>query len=228
MAYPIEKKNRAIELRRKGFSLNEVTHELHIPKGTLCGWFRNINLSREAKNRLMGKIKKGQIISAENKKERTRKTIDNYYREAIKQQKDVSLNRTTSLIICSLMYWCEGVKNIHSSVRFTNSDEKVVRTFLKLLRRSFNLDEKKFRVCVHLHSYHDPETQIRLWSEITKIPRKQFIKPFQKRNSGKRIREGYNGCAAVTYHDVSVARQLLMTARVFLERANSKSSGGVV
>lgn len=51
-----------------------------------------------------------------------------------------------------------------------------------MLMRLF-LNESKFSVQVHLHSYHDMNTQLNVWSEATGIPRSQFIKPYLKKNS---------------------------------------------
>jgi hypothetical protein len=72
-----------------------------------------------------------------------------------------------------------------------------------------------------LHGYHDLETQLDFWSKVTNIKRAQFIKPYQKPNSGKRIREGYQGCASLYYHSNDMARQLLMTARAFFSKVDT-------
>jgi hypothetical protein len=100
-------------------------------------------------------------------------------------------------------------------MRFINSDPNLVHTFLSLLRRSFNIDENKFRVCIHLHDYHNELRQIKFWSKITDIPTGKFLKSFRKSNTGKRVRNNYNGCVSIRYHDVMVSRELLMTAQAF-------------
>lgn len=98
-------------------------------------------------------------------------------------------------------------------VDFTNSDSDLMRTFLKFFRTGFEVEESKFRVCVHIHEYHDAVTQLKYWSHITGIPHKQFIKSYMKPHTGKQVRENYQGCASVRYHDANMARQLHAIAK---------------
>jgi len=100
----------------------------------------------------------------------------------------------------------------------------VVCAFVALLRTTFVLDESRFRVCLHLHDYHDPAEEMRFWSELTSIPAQQFLKPYHKPHTQKRIRAGYRGCAQIRYYDVSVARKLLALGR----RLNKGVGAGVL
>src|SRR3989344_5087334 len=197
MQRKIEEKLRAISLRKQGYSVNEITSKLGIAKSSISVWVRNVELSQRARERLLKKISAGRLYAAE-----------------------IKIDRTLCKILCSLLYWCEGAKNPLSGVSFINSDPNLISTFLYLLRNGFELDESKFRVCVHLHGYHNIKKQIRYWSKITNISEKKFIKPFMKENAGKRIKKNYPGCAALRYHSNDIARQLLMTAEVFLAKYN--------
>ena len=218
MAYPTKIKREAIRLRKRGWSFNEISGRINVPKNTLSYWLNSIVLSPKAKGRLLTKIKRGQLVSAERKKKRTKDILGRCLGDGEILVKRIVLSKDLSLLLCSLIYWCEGAKDTRGGVRFTNSDQQLMKTFLSLLRASCNINENKFRVCLHLHSYHDPVVQLRSWSKVTGIPKKQFIKPFYKRNTGKRVRVDYNGCASLRYHDVKIARQLLMTAKVFLNK----------
>ena len=178
---------------------------------------RDLVLSQIAQDILRKKIHEGAYISAQNKKEKTNFLVNSYYIQSKKEIDGIYLDKQTAKILCSLIYWCEGSKNIRGGVIFTNSDPSLVKIFLKLLRASFFLDEKKFRICIHLHDYHNSKKQRIFWANETKIPEIQFIKPYRKLNTGKRIKEGYNGCVSVRYHDTVIARKLLMHGKAFLE-----------
>lgn len=219
MAYPIEIKLKAVKLRQKGLSLNDIQQKLNISKSVLSAWLRDVVLSNDAKKIILKKIKLGQLNSAENKHKKTKQSIENYFTQAIKNV-DIPINKNLAKILCSVIYWCEGTKSLYSGINFTNSDPKLVKTFLKLFRKSFDANEKKFRVCIHLHNYHNENKQSKFWSKITGIKLSQFIKPFYKNNVGKRVREDYNGCVSIRYHDTTIARQLLMTAKAFLLKHN--------
>ena len=121
--------------------------------------------------------------------------------------KNIPLSKNHIKLCCALMWWCEGNKN-SSFLRFTSSDATLIGNFLSLLRGGFMLDESKFRALVHLHAYHKEDTQKKFWSQVTKIPISQFHRSFQKKNSGKRTKENYPGCIAVSYYDVTIAREL--------------------
>lgn len=54
------------------------------------------------------------------------------------------------------------------------------------------------------------------WSKVTKINKKQFIKPYRKLNSGKRIHPNYQGCISIKYHSNDLARRIMATAKAFL------------
>ncbi|MBI1839057.1 MAG: helix-turn-helix domain-containing protein [Candidatus Colwellbacteria bacterium] len=207
-------KRKAVALRLKGFSLKEISRRLQISKGTISLWARNVFLDEVAKNKLLKKIKVGQFISAENKKAKTKALEEKYKNEA---RREIAENPNYEKVICAIMYWCEGTKNPKSGLTFTNSDPALVNKFLELLRKSFIVDESKFRPCIHLHSYHSPKKQLDFWSKITKIERRQFIKPYLKMNSGKRINVGYQGCISVRYHSNDMARRVMATAKAFLE-----------
>ena len=185
MAYSILLKNKVIRLRKRGYSLSELNLRLGISKGILSNWLRRVYLDRKAEQRLLTKIKRGQFIAATKKKEKTKKELETYFNDSLKIIKKLKIDKELTKVFCALLYWCEGDKNFYSAVRFTNSDNNLIRTFLNLLRKSFKLDESKFRVCVHLHNYHNTEEQLKFWSKVTAIPLSKFIKPYKKKNTGK-------------------------------------------
>lgn len=218
MAYSIKTRERAINLRAKGYSLSEIHQKTGVSKSVISGWVKNVNLNYSARRRLLSKIKLGQFISAERNRQKTKEKMNGYRKQAAVDLAKININKITAKIICALIYWCEGGKNSFEGVKFTNSDPRLIKTFLYLLRKSFKIDEKKFRVCVHLHQYHNPAKQIKFWSRATGVPLARFIKPFLKSNTGKRIRENYPGCASVRYYHSDTARQLLATAEAFLSK----------
>lgn len=215
MAHPYEIKERAIELRRRGYSLNEIVRIVEISKSTVQEWVRSVELDDAAKACLLTKIEKGQLVSRENKTRRIRELMSAYCESALLEIQSEILSPTIGKIICAMIYWCEGGKDHYEGVRFTNSDPKLVATFLMFLRKYFSLDESKFRVCIHLHAYHDPVAQLDFWSKVTDIKKEQFIKPYRRQNTGKRTREGYQGCVSIYYHSNDIVRQLLMIAKAF-------------
>lgn len=207
MAYLIRIKEKAITLRKRGYSLKEVSEHLNIAKSTASAWLSSINLSISAQKKLAKKQILGQyktVLLKRKQKDLRRKAEE---AKAHKIVKNLSLSKEYVKLCCSLMWWCEGNKN-SSFLRFTSSDATLIKNYLSLLRKGFMLDESKFRVLVHLHAYHNDYKQKMFWSQITEIPLSQFHKSFQKKNTGKRTKENYPGCIALTYYDARIAKEL--------------------
>lgn len=211
-------KERAILMRKRGKSIGEIAQVLHVSKSSVSLWVRDVVLSEKVKKILEEKLTSGQ------KKAREVHLKNTKAKEAVARTfavnnlpKSSLLSKNSKLLSLAIFYWCEGNKSPNDLVLFTNSDPNVINTFLKLLRDVFEVDEKKFRVCIHLHEYHDVQAELQFWSKITTIALPQFFKPYRKPHSGKRFHEGYHGCAQIRYYDVGVARKLLACGKLVTE-----------
>lgn len=208
---------RATRLRKKGYSLREISEDLSISKSSAHLWLKNIVLNNKARKRIE-KIRIDARLKANRvNHEKKVKRLKIARLEADKTLYKLYLNKKHFRLLCSLIYWCEGAKE-DMTLKFSNSDPKLVKTFLYLLRKSFQIDEKKFRPIVHLHRYHDEKKQLCFWSKIMKIPLKQFMNSYMKPNTKKRINPSYQGCVNVTYYDASLSRELLAIAKKFFRK----------
>lgn len=209
MKHNFKLKEKAILLRKKGFSFREISESLGVSKSTASLWLSSMRLSAKAKKRInrlsvIGRIKANRTNNkkkiAENKKisERVKK-----YFEQINFSKDYLK------IVCAVLYWCEGAKN-DDGVVFINSDPEMIKYFLYSFRSAFDVDESKFRALIHLHEYHNQEVQLKFWSNITKIPKIRFFKPYLKNNTGKNKRENYPGCISIRYYDKKIFKELVL------------------
>lgn len=188
-----------------------------VSKSTLSRWTQSVLLSVQAQDKLRKKFTNGQLRARQVIKEKTSQknnAANDFARNIISEG---SITIETAMIICSLIYQCEGSKACRA-VEFTNSDPLLMATFLWLLRESFNVDEKKFRLLMHLHSYHTEETQKEFWSRITGIPKNQFNQSYIKLSNQKYKKDGYQGCVRLAYGDVEIARKLQYIAKSFMER----------
>jgi hypothetical protein len=207
MKHSIIIKNKASQLRRQGYSLKELSKSLHISKSTASLWVRNLQIDSIAQKRLT-LLSKQARDRAEFRWKQYRKSRDTEIEVIAK--KSMLKWRTTqenSQILASLLFWAEGSKDL-GNISFMNSDPVMVKTFLGLLRKSFVLDETKFRVLLHLHEYHDEVEMKDYWSKITQIPIDQFSKTYIKAHTRTRIHPDYKGCCKIKYYDSHIARVL--------------------
>ena len=196
--------------------MKEIARQLNVAKSSVSMWVRDVRLSATAKKRLLTKIKLGQFVAAQKKREKTKATEDSYLMVAKKEIGKLRIDKGYMKLLCALIYWCEGVKNVKYGMAFINSDPNLVKTFLKLLRNSFEIDEKRFKPLIHLHSYHDKTQELDFWSKVTNINKEQFRKPYVKPNIGKRIRNDYHGCLSLRYFSSDLARRLAAFGKAYL------------
>lgn len=211
-------KQKAVEFRKKGHTLREIADSLGVSKSSVSLWVRNVGLSSSAMARISRKRIEARERSSETRRTRTRRLLANAQCAAEEAVSQVRLTSQGNRILCSMIYWCEGTKSRNDrECSFTNSDPLLIKTFLSLLRSGFEIEERRLRICMHLHSYHDESEQMEFWSAVTGVPHHQFIQSYKKENGGTNIKDGYPGCIQVRYYDVRVARQLHALAREYMK-----------
>ena len=125
-----------------------------------------------------------------------------------------------------MLYWAEGAKGEKSGpIKFANTDPALAFLFISLLRSAYLLDEKKFRVRLHLHYYHNHTEAVAYWSNLLRVSKSQFGKiHVKKRSARKRFRKNFAGICFVVYHDTNVRDELTAIARAIGSQAKTLSS----
>ena len=100
---------------------------------------------------------------------------EEYRQEAIKE---FGVKKRDPLFISGVMlYWGEGDKNVNNaSIRLTNSDLGMIRSFYLFLTNSMGIPKEKIVINLLLYPDLIDSVQKKLWSDITGIPLSQFRK----------------------------------------------------
>lgn len=207
-------KQEAKKLRTTGLSYKLIARQLRISVSSAYLYTKDVPLDQTSKQRLIEASTQGRAAGR-----RTRLANIQKLSLKLKQSAEQSIQpllkqctRETWQLICSMLFWCEGSKpKTMSQLTFTNSDPTLAAFFLISLRQGFLINETKFRVQLHLHEYHDADTQMQFWSKVTAIPLEQFNRPYLKPHTGKRQRIDYPGCASIRYHDAKIAKLIKFT-----------------
>ena len=207
MAHNISVKLEAIKLRKAGYSIKEIANKLNIAISSSSIWLRNVQITPTGQDRMIKHKEQNRYKMQQEWIAKRNNTSRVYQKSAKELIEHTNISPNVTKFICSTLFWAEGSKHTNH-VAFTNSDPMMIKTFITLLRRSYNLDESKFRITVHLHEYHDKTQIMQFWSEITKVPLKQFIKPYLKPHTAIRKHDNYKGCITIRYYDVQIAREL--------------------
>ncbi|HNV12963.1 MAG TPA: hypothetical protein PK686_03770 [bacterium] len=207
-------KYKAKKLRAKGYSFREISEVLKVSKSTASLWTRNLDLNINAKNRLNNLEivgRKKAIITIKKKKKEELLEINNNCNVL----RDKKYDRDDYKLFLALLYWGEGAKT-NGSLKFINSDSRMIRIFLFLLRKSFSIDENKLSACIHLHEYHDKEEMINFWSQVSGIGENKFY-VYNKPHTGINKKLGYKGCLSVYYGDVKIFKEIFIIIQRFIE-----------
>ena len=208
-------KDKAAYLRKKGLSLSEIAVQLNIPKNTIQGWVNTIKLKKKQLERL----KQKEIECGKKGLQRAFKiNLDKLikWRQSVEKRTEAFKNITSrkgefAKLICGILYLCEGAKYPSSrQLIFGSSDPKMLKIFLDLLRRNFNIDENKFRCRIMLRYDQDGKPLLKYWSNITNIALNKFYRPYKdKRTKGKTTkRKDYKGVCAVQYNSTDLQYEL--------------------
>lgn len=207
-----KKRDIAIRLRKNGFMYSEIASKLDLPRSTVFSWLRTLELTNKelelTKQRLKKHRSKSSIRLLQAKSLKKRKILSDIDKNASLIVADLSRTRSVDIALLAMLFWGEGQKDTSAGIRFINSDPKMIAVFLRLLRKSFNLDESKFRVLLQLHEYHEEDGEIEFWSKVTSVSTKQFHKPYLKTNTGKRKKQDFHGTASVRYADYKLGKLL--------------------
>lgn len=213
--YPRIIKQEVRHLRKCGRSLGEIKRKLNIPKNTLSGWVKDIQLSKIQKQRIKEKIIASGVIGRPLAVKVNREKIEKWkagIREKVKHfEKYASKDPESGKLICGLLYLCEEAKYPASRfLHFGNSDYRLIYFFLNLLRKVYHIDENKLRFSIGHRFDQDYEELKRYWSNLTGIPKSKCLnsKP-DKRTKGKpTLKKDYKGICRIIYYDTSLQFEL--------------------
>ena len=169
---------RIIELRRKRKSYGEIAGILGVAKSTVSYWV--------AKNPESIRIKK--ILTEKNIRKsrvRIRKIIKatqlrwEKWREkaAIQAGQEFFALKGDPLFISGVMlYWGEGDGKTKNSLRFTNTDPKMMRLYVLFLKKAMHIATEKIHLELILYPDLPDETCKKFWSQATGLPQSNFWK----------------------------------------------------
>ena len=193
----IQEKIKAQELRRKGWSINEIAQKLSVSKSTTSVWCRDISLTPDQIKRLTekqtSKSYEGRLKGLEKIRQKRLQEITLLRKEGIKEVN--KLNKKEFFIAGIAMYWSEGyTAPVNYEVGFTNSDPKMILFMLKWFKRCCKVDHNRFSLRVGINEIHKNRIKKveKYWSQLTKIPLSQFNKTSLKKAKIQKVYKNYN------------------------------------
>lgn len=174
-------KQKALELRRHGHSINHIASTLGVSKSTASLWVRNIKLTQR---QLTALRQKPFTNTAVEKRRKARLSMEQAKRDAIVQKARLeidSLDLRDLWLMGVMLYWAEGGKT-QRMVRFSNGDPQMICIMMQFFRLVCKVPESKFRGHIHIHPHLDYRKAELYWSKTAGIPLAQFFKTYTKQN----------------------------------------------
>ena len=207
--------NKAVALRRRGFSYNEILELVPVSQGTISRWCSEIPLTEKQKKRLFNKkrftplIRRLMIKSAQSKKD-----AKNW---AAEQMTKITNSRELLFITGIVLYWAEGTKSGGGGIELTNTDQRVIEIMMRFLIEIMLVPENKFKIIVRMGDNGDVKRAIEHWSQVTMIPLESFRKPELlklKPNSNSLKKYPYGMCR-ITVNSIYLHRKIMAAIEEF-------------
>lgn len=207
----VHEKQKAIELRKQGFSYRDIMKEIPVAKGTLSGWLNRLTLSPEEEQKLIDRVQanKDRGASRAALSNRTRRIA----RDAITEREARAFfeknKKNMEFLTGIILYWAEGSKR-NSCFSFINSDPDMLVVMKKWMLRYLPISEEDLRIRLFIHEPFRKDNLEVFWSKTLDFPMEKFQSTFIKHtpHAGKK-NPAYRGYARIYVNKIQHLRTVL-------------------
>jgi len=191
MAHIIEK-NKAVNLRKKGKSLDEISNILSMPKSTISVWCRNIRMGKKQIERLVQRQKSGSYRGRLHFLEKIRRErliqTENLRKDGLSEIGGI--NKRDLFVAGIAFYISEGAtSHCNEEVSFTNADPETVLFIKKWFEEVCKILKDRFVVQIRINKLHKDRTKEieNYWSKLLEVPLSQFTKTILIKSVSKKV-----------------------------------------
>lgn len=209
-------------MRKKGTSIRDIGTRLKIPKSTLSGWLKHVKLSKRSKKILNKKWKQKLIANRKLAVVWHNAQKLNRLKHAESEAQDVlekidCQNPILLDLALAILYMGEGFKN--DTTGMGNSDPIILKFFIAILNKNFNIPINKFRCELHIRADQNPIKIKQWWSKELGIPLSSFLSvSIDKRTIGSATYPTYKGVCIVRCGSVAIQRKLMYISKIFCQK----------
>jgi hypothetical protein len=194
---------KAVLLRKNGYTYSEILRQVPVAKSTLSLWLRKVGLAKEQKQKLSVKKLAAAQRGWQSRKNHRLAQIDSLY--ATEQAVVGKISHREAFLIGTALYWAEGSKqkdhNVSARVNFDNTDARMVMIFMIWLDTICNVKKEDLVFQLYIHQSGDTAAALLYWRNNLNIPDVE-IRVYFKKNAVKTNRKNtgveYHGLMRVT------------------------------
>jgi len=218
-----ESKETAITLRKHGISMTAIEKKLGIPRSTLSGWFKSVELTEQQRLRLMKNRRDGwakaRMKAVESHHTQKALRLLSAKQEAQQVLDQIDLSGPTLDIAFAMLYLGEGAKKGSTSI--ASSDPKILLFVLAVLRRNYGITPDMVRCELHLRADQGSAESKKYWSDTLHIPIEKFGSVLHdQRTTGRPTYDGYKGVCVLYCGSISIQRKLISLYNLFCEKVS--------
>jgi Homeodomain-like domain len=188
-------------LRSRGLPLTEIASRLGVSKSSVSLWVRDVAFEP------LPRVTRGRRRGPNALQRRRQAEIDRLLDEG--RARVGQLSEREFLVAGVALYAGEGSKG-DGSVRFANTDARMIIFFCAWLRHFFQIDESRLRVALYLHEGLDLAAATAYWSGVTGVPASQFGKPYRAvPDPSIRRAKHVHGCVSIRYSCSATHRSII-------------------
>jgi len=174
-------REKAMQLRSRGYSYNLIADKTGISKSTLYGWLAQIPYTPNAE--VEKRIGRGRAKASETKHMQKLARFKIAQKNA---QSDIKrLTKRVRFMFGLALYLGEGEKN--ENVGIINSDPDVIVFMIGWLKEHYGVGVDNLTLAIHIYPDNNTVACMQFWSGITGIPKEQFGKTQINRRKNKRL-----------------------------------------
>lgn len=215
----IQEKERAILLRKKGYSYRDILERVPVAKSSISLWLQHLSLTKDEKKYLKSRrdsnISHGRMKAAASLHELRLDRDKTVLGEAKKEFQIFSKDPLFHVGIA--LYWAEGSKR-NSSFAFTNSDSDMIDLMLVWIERFFGVNRNAIKTRLYIHRPYAHERCELWWSKKVMVPLINFQKTIYK-PTGLLVkkRPEYKGCIRIQLGTIARLRKMQFWQEMLIE-----------
>lgn len=224
----VQHKETVRALRRQGASVTAIERQYGVPRSTLSGWFKDIQLSPEQRMRLdqnsIGGGKQGRLKGAEWNRQQKLARLRIAEQHALATLNNIELTDDIMELALAMLYWGEGAKKDTTAIG--SSDPRMLQFTLTILRRRYGITNDMLRCDLHLRADQDAQELKQYWSKALGIPMARFkYASFDERTRGKKTYQGYKGVCLIRCGSIAIQRKLIYLYTLFYDKVSEVDVG---
>jgi hypothetical protein len=203
-------RQKAIKLRLKGMSYNQIKPLLGVSKSSLSLWLQDYPLSEERLRSLRDfsevRIEKFRQTMQVKREKRFAET---YQKE---KAKHLPLSNRELFIAGLFLYWGEGMKGLKRSLALYNTNPQMMKFGLYWYIKILKIPPEKIKIRLHLYSDMNIKKETAFWSKELKFPLSRFFNPYIKKSKKADIKYkggfGHGTCGLIV-NDVFLKERVM-------------------